>query len=100
MATVIDNPNEVRTERIVERDSSAGWAIAVLILLVVIAAGIFYWARYRTPAPAQPAPQGASVQVNLPTSGTSDTGSQGAGQGTPNSDTSPSNSTNPAQPQY
>ncbi len=67
MATIVNtpgNPNE---------SSSAGWAVAVIILLVVIAGGIFWYTRHRA-APANP---GATIQVNLPTGGDTNNGGGG-----------------------
>jgi len=89
MATIVNNPNP-GPERVVtvERsDSSTGWAIAVIVLIIVIA-GLFWWvhARQMAPAPAaqQPAQGGAaSVNVTIPTGGDNgaDTGGTDTGTG-------------------
>ena len=68
MATIIEN-NDTNPNRpvLVSQDSGAGWAVAILILVVVLVAGAFWYMRYyRAPASAAP---GATVQVNLPSSG-------------------------------
>ena len=59
MATIVNSPGE-------RGDSSAGWAVAVIILLVVIA-GIAFWYMRARGAPAQS--PGATIQVNMPTGG-------------------------------
>lgn len=72
MATIVNTPGE-------RGDSSAGWAVAVIILLVVIA-GIAFWYVRAHRAPAQGG--GATIQVNLPTGGnTGGGGAQGGGSG-------------------
>jgi hypothetical protein len=71
MATIIDTdtPATNRSVHVDSSDGSAGWAVAVLILVAVLVAGAFWYMRYyRAPAP-QPAAPGTTVQVNLPTSG-------------------------------
>lgn len=70
MATVINNPAEraERTsERYVESDSGAGWAVAIIVLLAVVVVGAFLWYRYSA-APAGTVP-GTNVQVTLPSAG-------------------------------
>ena len=66
METIVNNPSE-RSERIIERESSAGWVVAVIVLLAVIGLGIYAWAQYRS-APAEPAQQspGTNIEVTLP----------------------------------
>lgn len=61
MATIVNTPGD-------RGDSSSGWAIAVIILLVVIAGVAFWYMRSRGAAPAG---GGANIQVNLPTGGDS-----------------------------
>ncbi|MFA6414494.1 MAG: hypothetical protein WC217_00140 [Candidatus Paceibacterota bacterium] len=56
MATIINTP--ATTEG---ADSGAGWAVAVLILLVVIGVGAYFWLNYR----AVPA-TGMNINVTLP----------------------------------
>ena len=67
MATIVNTPGGDSS------DSSAGWAVAVIILLVVIAGIAFWYMRYRTPA----ANSGATIQVNLPAGGDTNNGSGG-----------------------
>lgn len=67
MDTIVNTPGD--------RDSSAGWAVAVIILLVVIAGFAFWYMRYHR-APAQGA--GATIQVNLPQGGNSGGSSGGS----------------------
>lgn len=71
MATIINTPGE-------RQDSSAGWAVAVIILLVVLAGLVFWYVRsHRAAAPGN---AGATIQVNLPSGGT---GGPGGGGETP-----------------
>ena len=63
MATIINNPPG---ESMIAPDNSSGWAVAVIILLVVIAAGAFAWIHYHRAGVA--AVPSTTVQVNLPTS--------------------------------
>ena len=67
MATIVNTPGD-------RGDSSAGWAIAVIVLLLVIAGIAFWYMRSRGAAPAG---GGANIQVTLPTAGGS-TGGGGA----------------------
>lgn len=67
MDTIVNTPGE-------RGDGSAGWAVAVIILLVVIAGIAFWYVRYRG-APAQS--PGATIQVNLPTGGDTNNGGGG-----------------------
>lgn len=77
MATVINNPAE-RSERYIETNSSAGWAIAVIVLLAVIAIGAYVW-THRT-APAQQTTPDINLTVPVPVSGTqTQTGPQNSG---------------------
>ena len=63
MVTVVNSPGPGSVER---ADSGAGWAVAVIILLVVLAVGAFAWMRYNG-APAAPARDGgANINVTLP----------------------------------
>ena len=66
MATIINNtrPND-RVVEVDRSDNSAGWAVAVVILLLVIAGGVWAYARYYRGA--APAPSGdTNVNVTLP----------------------------------
>lgn len=56
--TIVNTPTR-------DSDGSAGWAVAVIILLAIIAGGAYYFLRHRAvvQAPAQPA---ANIQVNVP----------------------------------
>ncbi len=76
MATIVNNPSSApATERTyIERsdDSGAGWAVAIIILLAVVAIGGFMWMRYYN-APAAATPQstgGTNINVTLPESQT------------------------------
>lgn len=74
MATIVNTPGGDNS------DSSAGWAVAVIILLVVIA-GIAFWYMRSQRAPA--ASPGATIQVNLPQGGDSGGGNGGGGAPAP-----------------
>ena len=71
MATIVNTPGD-------NSDSSAGWAVAVIILLVVIAGIAFWYTRSRQAPAASP---GATVQVNLPGGGDTSGGGGGSGGG-------------------
>lgn len=80
MATIIEN-NDTNPSRpvLVSQDSGAGWAVAIVVLVIVLVAAAFWYMRYyRAPAPVNSTP-GATVQVNLPTSGTPSGGNSGSG---------------------
>lgn len=82
MATIINNPSSP-TDRVIERDSdTAGWAVAIIILIAVIA-GLIWWFRGQR-APAPPAQSGsANINVTLPTTqGTGGSASGGTDGGT------------------
>lgn len=64
MPTIVNTPGE-------HGDGSAGWAVAVIILLVVIAGLAFWYIRYRQAPAAAP---GATIQVNLPQGGDTNSG--------------------------
>jgi hypothetical protein len=66
MATIINNPPGETT---VAADSSAGWAVAVVILLAIIAVGAYAWIHYHRAGTAPAPAPGTTVQVNLPTGG-------------------------------
>jgi hypothetical protein len=66
MATVINNPGNRE-----EGDSGAGWAVAVVILLIVIGVGAYLWTNYNSTSPAVP-------------SGTDNSGTSGTGDNTLN----------------
>ncbi|MDO8623923.1 MAG: hypothetical protein Q7R54_01065 [bacterium] len=71
MATIINNPNpgpDRVVERVVETDGgSAGWAVAVIILIAVIAVGAYFW-FYNRGAPAPQQESGTQINVTIPTS--------------------------------
>ena len=73
MATIVNTPTPGD-----QSGSSAGWAVAVIILLAVIAGIAFWYMRYGG-ASAQ---DGANIQIHLPTAGGS-TGNGGAGAPAP-----------------
>jgi hypothetical protein len=83
MATIIENDPNPSRPVLVSQDSGAGWAVAILILVIVIVAGAFWYMRYRAPAASNT--PGATVQVNLPTSGYAPSGGNSATPGAPNS---------------
>jgi hypothetical protein len=60
MSTIINNPTPNERTTTVESDSS-GWAVAVIVLLLVIA-GIAYWYYNRQPAPEP----GTIINVTVP----------------------------------
>ena len=70
MATIVNNPPERVVE--VDRGDSGGWAVSVIILLVVIAVGAYAWIHYHHAA--QPASGGTNINVTLP-AGTQNSGS-------------------------
>jgi hypothetical protein len=72
MATIVNTPGD-------RGDSSSGWAIAVIILLVVIAGIAFWYTRSRGAAPAGGGAN-VNVQVPLPAAGGSTGGAPAAGQ--------------------
>ncbi len=101
MVTVLENPNVPRAERttMIERnDDSAGWAVAIIILLAVVAVAGFLWMRYYS-APAAPASNGGTnINVTLPESQTQTPGAATPEQGTtPTPTTPPAGQTAPTQ---
>lgn len=70
MATIVNTPGS-------QDSSGAGWAVAVVVLLLVLIVGYFAYAHYggRSAAPS------ANVNVTLPTSGGSDSGGTTGGSG-------------------
>ncbi|MEO6536753.1 MAG: hypothetical protein ABIT47_03580 [Candidatus Paceibacterota bacterium] len=68
MATIVNTPGN-------DNGSSAGWAVAVIVLLVVLIGGYFLWARHA----GRPAAPSTNINVSLPTGGT-DTGAAPAAQ--------------------
>lgn len=68
--TIVNTPSS--------NDSGAGWAVAIIILLVVIVGG-FLWFRTRG-VPAAPAQPGANINVTIPTPSAG--GSAGTGANT------------------
>lgn len=73
MATIVNNPGPDRIVE-VDRTDSSGWAMAVLILVVVIAVGAYAWVHYRHAA--TPASGGTNINVTLP-AGTTNSGASG-----------------------
>jgi hypothetical protein len=76
MATIIDNDSGAERTVRVERTSDAGWAVAVIVLVVLLIAGAYAWARYHNVAPAASNPGSANINVTLPG------GTEGNGSGT------------------
>ena len=70
MVTVVNNPGG--TDRVIEvdkSDSAAGWAVAVIILIAIVAVGAYAWTHYyRSPAAAQPS-GGTNINVTVPAAG-------------------------------
>lgn len=64
MSTIINTPSPERIVEVDRTDGTAGWAIAVLILLVVIGGGLYTWMHYYrgTAAPSG----GTNINVTLP----------------------------------
>ena len=62
MSTIINNPTP--TEKTVVETDSSGWGVAVLILLVVIGGGIFWYVKYHRGAAAPQ--QGANINITVP----------------------------------
>lgn len=87
MATIVNNQPPERVVS-VDRDDSGGWAVAVVILVIVVAIGGFLWYRSHRGAYTAPAQSGsANINVTLPsgnTGGSGGTGSGGTGGGAPN----------------
>lgn len=76
MATIVNTPGTP-----VERsDSSAGWAVAVIILLLLIVGAFFVWGRYRG-GNAAPAAPSANINVTLPAPAGGTGGSPPSGSG-------------------
>lgn len=79
MATIVNNPGG--SERVIDRtgDSSAGWAVAVIILLAVVLIGGYFWTRGAAPA-TQPAERdAANINVTVPAPSGGDTTGTGGG---------------------
>lgn len=74
MATIVNNP---QTERVVERESNTGWIIAVLVLIVVIAAGAFLWLRYYHRTAPATSNGGTNINVTVPALGEGNSTGQG-----------------------
>ncbi len=88
MATIIDTdtPSTNRAVLVDSSDNSAGWAVAVLILVAVIVAGAFWYMRYYR-APAAANNTGSTIQVNLPSSGYAPTDNTNSQPTAPNANT-------------
>jgi hypothetical protein len=61
-------------------DDNAGWAVAIIILLAVVAVGGFLWLRYYRAPAAAPAP-GANINVTLPSAPSANPGTGGGATG-------------------
>ena len=57
MTTIINTPPN--TTNATESDNSAGWAVAVIVLLAVIGGGIYLWFNYRA------TPEGNKGETNI-----------------------------------
>lgn len=69
--TIITTPSSAPAE-----NSSAGWVIAVILLIALIGAGAYAWTHYGARV-AQPAPTGGAANINV----TLPTGDAGGDQG-------------------
>ena len=65
MTTVINNP--AGPDRVIEQDSGAGWAVAAILIVAVIAGGAYLVIRYGNGAGA--GAEGTNIEVNVPTPG-------------------------------
>lgn len=64
MATVLNNPGDRE-----ENNGSAGWAVAIIILLAVIGIGVYLWSQYQGAGPAVSPPSTSgdtTINVTLP----------------------------------
>jgi hypothetical protein len=63
MTTIINGPNPPaeRATLVESPDSSAGWVVAVIILLAVIGFGAYYYMHYRAATP-----NSANINVTIP----------------------------------
>lgn len=59
MTTVINTPGNTDGG-----EGGSGWAVAVIILIVVIGVGAYFWLHYRGATPA--ASGGTNINVTLP----------------------------------
>lgn len=77
MATVINNPGP-GSERVVERtDAGAGWAVAIVLIVLALIA-LFVWPGFRrTATPGAPNTGTTNVNVTTPPSGTGGSGTTG-----------------------
>lgn len=84
MATVIERERTTDRPAYVDRgDSGAGWAVALVLIVAVLAVGLFVWARYRGVSPATPNTGGSNINVTVPgTSGGASGGASGSAGGT------------------
>jgi hypothetical protein len=81
MATIINNPRPADERTFVESDST-GWIAATIILLALIAGGIYMWMHYRRGAAVTPTPTpGATINLTLP-EGSNGNGNNGSTGGT------------------
>jgi hypothetical protein len=69
MATIVNNPSG-RSERVVEREDSSGWAVALILIALLVVGGLVFFNYFGAPAPAAPsAPandSGANINVTVP----------------------------------
>ncbi len=73
MATVIERDRPAGGVLIERNDSAAGWAVAAVIIIAILAVGAFVWARYYS-TPGYTTPANNSVNVSVPGNTTPDTG--------------------------
>ena len=71
--TIIERDTSVRDTG----DSSAGWAVAIIVLLAVIVFGAVYFYRHGAAAPANSG--STNINVTLPSGGSGSTGGTSGG---------------------
>ena len=85
MATIINNPAPTERTTTIERteDSSAGWAVAVVVLLIVLAAGTYLWVHYQRAARPNTPSGTTNINLTVPTPAVN-SGASGSAGGTSN----------------
>jgi len=71
MATIVNNPPAQISD-----NSGSGWAVAIIVLLIVVVGAILLWAGYHRAAPAIPGT--ANINVTLPSGGGGSSGGAAA----------------------
>jgi len=78
MATVINTPAQNAD------NATAGWAVAVVVLVAAVLIALFVWPGFVRPAATQQAAPGANINVQLPQTGGQETGGNTGGSGSGN----------------